>query len=113
MVRLEDDQGNLVSNHYAWSAPPKGPPVPRRSSSSWIDDLNSGDAVEQLCTLVWLTGYHLQSDEPRHEDHNQESVEDSQLYEQVRDSEETGVALHGLTKSHNPWIREYAELAAE
>jgi hypothetical protein len=110
MVRLEDDEGRLVRNHFAWRAPSKGPPVPRRTQEEWIRSLRSADPVEQLATLVWLSGVHLPSSEPRAENVSQESVEDAKLFEEVRDAPATRDALRELTDSKNPWVREYTTL---
>ena len=110
MVRLEDDKGLIARNHYAWSAPPKGPPVPSRTKEEWIKSLQSTNAVDQLATLVWLTGGHLSSREERKPDHNQESVADSRLFESVRDDPRTERILQELKKHENKWIHEYAEL---
>lgn len=112
LVRLEDDEGRLVRNHYAWSTPPKGPPVPRRTEEEWIRSLSSADPVEQLATLVWLSGTHLPSGEPRRENVDQESVEEARLFEAVRDAPPTRNALRKFMGSKNPWVREYAALTS-
>jgi hypothetical protein len=110
MVRLEDDKGVLVRNHYRWRTPPKGPPVPPRTKPEWIGCLESTNLVEQLSALVWLTGGHLSSHEERKTDHNQESVEDSKLFESVRDDPSTISIMNRLRGDKNPWLREYAKL---
>jgi hypothetical protein len=108
MVRLEDHEGRIVPNHYRWSAPSKGPEVPKRSREEWIGTLNSDDPAAQLAALVWLTGTHLSSKAPRAANVNQESVAHSELFEAVRGAAETRKALHDLAESENPWVREYA-----
>jgi hypothetical protein len=110
LVRLEDNKRQLAQNHYRWRAPLKGPPVPKRSCEAWIRSLTSSDSVEQLASLVWFTGMHLPSTEPRRADHNEESLEDSKLFEAVRAAPETEKALKELHKSPNLWVQEYAEL---
>ncbi len=112
LVRLVDNDGHLVRNNYCWSSPPKGPPVPRRSGEQWIRSLASENPVEQLATLVWLSGVHLPSTQARREDTNEEGVEDSRLFEDVRDSPATRSALESVASSKNPWVAEYAKLAA-
>jgi len=67
--------------------------------------------AEQLAALVWLSGYHLSSKEPRYKNVNQESVSDSRRFEAVRDSLQTRKAVARLTHSKNRWVREYALLA--
>ena len=110
MVRLEDNNNTIARNHYRWQAPPKGPPVPKHTADEWIRSLSSANSVEQLTTLVWLSGTHLDSTEKRKKDHNQESVEDSELFEAVFDAAETKNALQELVKSKNTWVQEYATL---
>ncbi len=89
----------------------KGPPVPKRSKEEWLHRLRSGNPVEQLHVLVWLTGDHLDSGSPRREDFNEESIEDRRCFEAVRDATETKAAISGFIRSEVPWVREYAELA--
>lgn len=113
MVRLEDDKKELVQNHYRWRSPPKGPPVPKRTCEEWIRSLSSEAPVEQLATLVWLSGMHLTSAEKREENVNQESGEDSKLIEAVRDAAETREALLELANSRNSWVKEYATLTLQ
>ncbi len=110
MVRLEDNKGLVARNHYRWSAPPKGPPVPAKAKEEWIACLGSTNVVTQLSALVWLTGAHLSSHQERKTDHNQESVSDSRLLESVCDDARTASLLAKLKKSKNRWVQEYAEL---
>jgi hypothetical protein len=110
LVRLEDNKGVLAPNHYRWQAPPKGPAVPKRTKEAWLKSLDSSSAVEQLSALVWLTGSHLSSAEERKSDHNQESLDDSRLFEVVRDDPRTKSILSRLKKHKNKWIQEYARL---
>ena len=64
-----------------------------------------------MSVLVWLSGAHLSSAEPRDPNINQESIEDSTLLELVRGAKQTKQILNGLINSKNVWIREYAALA--
>jgi len=113
LVRLEDNNRTLVQNAFSWEAPVKGPKVPKRTPDEWIGSLNSKDPVEQLTTLVWLSGRHLTSTEARHENENQESVEDSKLFEAVRDATETKRSLQKLANSQNAWVQEYAKFTLQ
>lgn len=113
IVRLEDNKGVLARNHYRWRSPPKGPAVPQRTKEAWLKSLDSSSAVEQLASLVWLTGSHLPSAEERKSDHNQESVEDSKTFEVVRDDPRTKSILASLKRHKNKWIQEYATLGVE
>jgi hypothetical protein len=110
LVRMEDDKGHLVGNSYCWSKPVKGPEVPKKSRDEWIRSLKSSNRVEQLATLVWLTGRHLPSSDKREKNINQESVEDSKSFEEVRDAAETKKAIAELANSKNVWVKEYANL---
>lgn len=113
IVRLEDDKGVLARNHYLWQSPPKGPAVPQRTKEAWLKSLASTNAVEQLAALVWLTGSHLSSAEERQADHNQESLEDSKLFESVRDDPRTKSILASLKRHKNKWIQECATLGVQ
>jgi len=113
LVRLEDDNGQLAQAHYRFRMSSKGPAVPNRTRDDWVRSLNSANPVEKLATLVWLSGMHLSSSETRYENHSQESVEDSKLFEAVRDTVETKKALRELANSKNSWIQEYAKFALE
>jgi hypothetical protein len=62
---------------------------------------------------VWLSGEHLPSVDARHENVNQESIEDSKLFESVRDSPEVAKALNVLLESGNAWVQEYAKLTLQ
>jgi hypothetical protein len=110
IIRLEDDEGVLARNHYRWRTPPKGPAVPKRTKEVWLKSLESSSAVERLAALVWLTGSHLSSTEERKSDHNQESIEDSKIFEAVRDDPRTQSILNALRSHKNKWIQEYARL---
>ncbi|HET6247141.1 MAG TPA: hypothetical protein VFE47_05520 [Tepidisphaeraceae bacterium] len=110
LVRLEDDQGRLAANNYTWRIPMKGPPVPKRTRAEWIATLNSGNPAEELATLAWLSGSHLKSTDPRPENVNEESVDDSRIFEEVRDDPATPIALEKLADSKNAWIKEYVRL---
>jgi len=110
LVRLEDDQGQLIANSYCWETPMKGGAVPERTQDEWIEALASGLTVEQLAALVWLSGSHLDSSEPRQENVNQQAIEDSRLHEDVRDSDRTRTAIRKLRKHDAEWVRAYADL---
>jgi hypothetical protein len=110
LIRMLDDEGRLVRNSYRWSQPMKGPTPPARSTEEWIRSLGSSDVVESLAALAWLTGAHLSSKTPRHENVNQESLEDSRAFEAVRDHPKTAPLLKSLCEHSNPWIREVAQM---
>jgi len=110
LIRLEDDRHRMARNSYSTEIPMKGPVPPRRTAQEWARSLDSENPCEVLETLVWLTGFHLPSSKPRQENVNQESVEDSRLFEAVRDSPEIPAKLARLAASGNPWIREAARL---
>jgi hypothetical protein len=111
LVRVEDRKGGIVPNQYCFKIPTAGPGAPDRTREEWIRTMTSGDAVEQLATLVWLTGNHLSSKAPRHENESQESIGHSEVFEAVLEAEATRNALLQLTDSRNAWVREYANKA--
>lgn len=111
LIRLENEEAHVVQNGYMSSVPSIGPPVPRRSRAEWISSLKSENPAETLATLVWLSGAHLSSAEPRRKGLAEETVDESAVLESVRDSAECGAALRKLAVGKNPWVREYAEFA--
>jgi hypothetical protein len=113
LIRLEDDKKDIAQNSYASRVPFKGPVVPKRTRDEWIGSLRSKKTAEQLATLVWLSGMHLPSTEARQKNVNQESVEDSKLFEAVRDAVETKKILQELTSSTNSWVQEYAKFTLQ
>ncbi|MBS0266935.1 MAG: hypothetical protein JSS02_33720, partial [Planctomycetes bacterium] len=111
MVRLEDENAEIVPNHYLWRSPTKGPQVPDRKAEDWIQLLRSENSVDQLAALVWLTGRHMSSKAPRSETRNQESVSHAAVYEAVRSNLEAPALLAEIAVSKNEWVRQYAKLA--
>ena len=91
----------------------KGGAIPKRSRDQWMDSLSSDSLAEQLATLVWLSGTHLKSSEKRYENVDQESVEDSTLFESVRNSDTTRKTLNELQNSEVKWVQEYAKLVID
>ena len=112
LIRCEDSEKKFRRNTYRGDTPGIGVEIPKRATSEWIQSLHSTSAVEQLATLVWLSGGHLPSDEARYNQRVQESVHDSELFEAVRDSPATKRALDRLRTSKLEWIREQADCAA-
>lgn len=110
LIRLEDDKRKLVRNHFRWKSPSKGPSPPTLNREQWLELLASDDLIEKLSALVWVTGSHLPSTEERKADHNQESLEDSKLFESVRDDLRTAKILRELKTHENPWVKQYARL---
>jgi hypothetical protein len=96
LVRLEDDKGRIVPNDYTLGRSYKGPDFPAKEVEEWLQALESSNAVEQLAALVWLTGKHLSSAEPRHAYLDQETIGDSKVYEAVRDDPRNKDALDEL-----------------
>lgn len=110
LVRIETDEQNVILNSYQ-QGNQLGPDVPKRAVEQWHKSLDSKNPCEVLETLVWLSGEHLPSEEERIPDRAQESVEDSRLFETVRDSPEVKQKLLTLRESPNIWIRQMAEFA--
>ncbi len=112
-VRLEDVRGRAIHFTYRHESPEWGPPPPNRTPEEWIAALECQRPIDQLETLVWLTGDHLPSVEPRLDGHSQESIENARCLEAVRRSARTKAALAKLVGSPHPWIQEYAHKAQE
>ncbi|MCX5660454.1 MAG: hypothetical protein NTW19_12130 [Planctomycetota bacterium] len=113
MVRLEDDEGKLVHAYVTNRPLRKGPAPHRLTAQQWIARLESADPVERLTGLIWLTGGHEASVSSVRKSDRRESVEESRVYEAVRDSPRTPAVLHELEGSDNPWLRDYARFALE
>jgi hypothetical protein len=105
MVRLEDNKGMLVHGSR-W----RGPGVPAKTKEEWISCLESSSIAEQLSALVWLTRPHLSSQATRMPNHKPESVEDSKLFESVRDDPRTVQSMKRMRGSTNEWVQQYARL---
>ncbi len=112
-VRFEKGQSQLVRTSYAGRVTVNGPQPPKRTKDEWITQLKSENAVEQLAALVWLSGRHLRSTDRRNENTFEESIEDSRLFESVRDADEMASLLNKLTMSENSWVRDAARLALQ
>jgi hypothetical protein len=112
LVRLEQEGKDMGRGSFAASHPWTGPKPPLRSAAQWIDLLGSEDPADVLESLTWLAGSHMATTEQRSPDVNQESLEDSRLWEAVRDDPRTKQKLAALAKSTNRWVREAAVLAA-
>jgi len=113
LVRIEDETKETVVNSYQWKAPMKGGPVPRKTAEQWIKSLSAESSAEKLASLVWLSGSHKSSDEPRKENVNQQSIADSKLIEAVRSDPRTKAAVTRLANSEITWIKTYALLTLE
>ncbi len=111
LVRLEDDRKRILPNRFDTSVPYKGQPPLRRTKEQWIQCLQSSNTSTVLEALVWLSGIHLPSAEGRYEDIDQESVDDSLLFEQVLGAKRVKQRIKELARSANAWIREGAQLA--
>jgi len=110
LVRIEDEGGSATRGSFAASRPWTGAKPLQRTAAQWIESLSSSDPAAVLETLTWLGGAHLSGDEPRQPDVNQESVEDSKLWESVRDDAAARARIETLAKSKSRWIREGAEI---
>lgn len=111
LVRIEDEDGRIESGNFNSRLPWTGPVPPTRSTDAWIASLASANPADVLETLTWLTGRHLPSNKPRSAGVDEESVEDSRLFESVRDDPRTRQRLAEVASSSNAWIREAVALA--
>jgi len=111
LMRLENHEHLAMGPSYAWSAPTMGPKIRSRTPDQLARSLESEDPIDVLETLLWLSGHHLTSSEPRRANINQESIEHSKLFELVHGRADVRDRLEMLKHSENPWIRDYAELS--
>jgi hypothetical protein len=109
LVRLEDAQGGLIRNNYeTWTIPAIGENFPAGTDDVTLELLKSGTDVERLAILVWLTGTHSPSSEPRAEGRAQEPVEAAKRYERIRSDSRLPAIIKEFSESHNTWVKEYA-----
>jgi hypothetical protein len=112
LVRIEEEGRQVTRGIFSAEHPWTGPKPPERTAAQWIDLLGSEDPADVLETLTWLGGRHMAAGERRQPQVNQESIEDSKLWEAVRDDPRTKDKLTALAKAANRWVREAAALAA-
>ncbi len=112
MIRIEEEGGGLERAIFSASHPWNGPALPDRSVDEWVRLLTSDDTVDVLEALTWLGGSHVAYSEQRDAGVNQESVEDSLLWERVRDDPRVGESLTALLRSANGWVTAAAALAS-
>ena len=116
LIRLEDKARNLIPNVYGAPNHTFGLTITGRSADEWKDALRSGDLAEVLATLTWLSGEHLDPNEPipelsgmptvAHED-----ISEARLAREVRSGRELRRQLEALRLSQNLWVRQAAKLA--
>ena len=112
LTRIEEEKADVTRGSFHGRRPWTGPIPPKRTVKEWVDSLGHKDPIVVLDTLTWLGGCHMASSEPRREDTNQESVEDSKLWEDVFNDARTKAKLAELQSSKNAWIRAAAKLAS-
>lgn len=110
LIRVTQGNGKLLPNSYRWESPDIGPDPSRHSRQFWSDELASQDSVQQLECMVWLSGVHLTSRDPREKGVSREPVSESQVYESLRGSGSIKRRLRELAHSGNRWVAEYAAL---
>ena len=111
LIRLEDTNGQLIRNFY--SSPNHTIGVTHLwSMYEWEGKLKSTDPAEVLAALTWIGGDHLSPAEGDpgyvHED-----LADARIAADLKESKTVKTIVKGLMKSHHPWIRNAAKLAAE
>ncbi|MFN0206624.1 MAG: hypothetical protein ACKVS6_09990 [Planctomycetota bacterium] len=110
IVRLTNGEGKIRSRYLSSTVPGAGPPREKLTKDQWIERLQSLNIIERLDALVWLTGSHKPSSEPRYENVTKEPLEDALMFESVRDDPRTRAIIAKLRTDTNPWVRECAEL---
>ena len=109
-MRTESKAKELLGHVYWWDHPDVEAKSPTLTRQQWIQRLESRDPIEKLGALSWITGLHYPSSEPRWAVVRQESLENSKLFESVRDDPATRRILGNLSSDPNPWVRDYGEL---
>jgi len=104
LIGLEGFGGVLFGNSYRNGPPDMGPFTSGRAAKEWTADLNSADPVRQLSALIWLSGEHLPSGEPRQSNVNMEAVVDSRAYERLRSDPAILLKVSSLSESPNAWV---------
>lgn len=99
IVRLEDENGKILSNDYRENSP-SAIDYESRTTPPALVVLDEADPVSTLKSLLWLGGIH---DSPE-----KETIPFIKL---ARNSPDVRKKLEALTSSKSPWIREAAQLA--
>ena len=110
LVRVQNDQGELVRNDYREWVPDRGLRLKNWNHDVWLSSLKGKSDVARLATLVWLTGQHLSTASPRLGNYEEETVEESRDFETARDSSAIQQALKELKESPHPWVKSYVDL---
>lgn len=111
LVRIEDQQGKLVRNHYLSPNFTLGPDVSGRTKEAWSADLTADSHVRRLAALTYLAGIHMDPERPR-EGVYSESIEDAKVAREVRGDKVVKEAIEGYRKAESTWLKEAAEFAA-
>lgn len=107
LVRLEDLDGRLVRNTYAYPNQQVGVASDLVSRREWLGRLESGDPVDILSALVFLGGEHL-NPKLRREDVLEEDRQQCAVFERLLHSADVRQMVEEYAHSPNPWIREAA-----
>jgi hypothetical protein len=111
LVRIENQQGDLLTNHYHFSNLEIGMAPRATAARQWLRLLESNDESEVLSALVLLGGWHIASEHRRIEGFPYQSIYVPMLSKLLRDPQIQS-QIQNLCKSTHPWIREAAVLAA-
>ena len=110
LVRIENQQGDLLTNHYHFSNLEIGMPPRATTARQWLRLLESNDESEVLSALVFLGGRHIASEHRRTEEIPYQSIYVPMLSKLLRDPQIQS-QIQNLRESAHPWIREAAKLA--
>ena len=111
LIRLEDDDGQILQNQYHYPRFPLGVAPDARTATEWIKLLESSNRVRVLAALTYLGGQFQLASRPDF----WQQVSDTRLIAPIRELRANArirvlIATH--QKATSPWIREAAELAA-
>jgi hypothetical protein len=111
LVRIENQQGDLLTNHYHFSNLEIGMAPRATTARQWLRLLDSSDESEVLSALVLLGGRHIASEHRRFEEFPYQSIYVPMLSKLLGDPLIQS-QIQNLRKSTHEWIREAAVLTA-
>lgn len=113
LLRLEDSNGKLVPNAYAWPNHTIGSDAEPRTESQWVELLTRGDNFAVLQALVWIGGTHHGRPIRNPVGIHIEDYEQAVLHRQVCSRPEVVASLQKLSKDKHLWIAEAATKALQ
>jgi len=110
-VRIEDREGHLIRNDYLSPNFELGCRPPAKSARDWTALLESDQLALRLAALTYLSGVHMDSDNPRMEIFS-ENIHEAKVAQEFIAAETTRKRIAEYQHSPIPWLAEAAELAS-